>query len=54
MLQENHTFDNYFGMLIRIGEPTETGLSQQCVGVPQCWNIGDDGVTYNVEASTKS
>jgi phospholipase C len=36
MLQENHTFDNYFGML---------NPYRQSNG----WNVGDDGVTYNVD-----
>ena len=36
MLQENHTFDNYFGMLNPYRESNH-------------WNIGDDGNTYNVD-----
>jgi phospholipase C len=36
LLQENHSFDNYFGML------NPYRLSNG-------WNIGDDGVTYNVD-----
>ena len=36
MLQENHTFDNYFGML----NPYR---------IANGWNIGDDGNTYNVD-----
>ena len=36
MLQENHTFDNYFGML---------NPYRQSHG----WNIGDDGNTYDVD-----
>jgi phospholipase C len=36
MLQENHTFDNYFGML----NPYR---------VSNGWNIGDDGKAYNVD-----
>ena len=36
MLQENHTFDNYFGML---------NPYRQANG----WNVGDDGSTYNVD-----
>lgn len=36
MLQENHTFDNYFGML---------NPYRQSRG----WNIGDDGNIYNVD-----
>jgi len=36
MLQENHTFDNYFGML----NPYRKSNG---------WNIGDDGVTYDVD-----
>jgi phospholipase C len=51
MLQENHTFDNYFGMLNPYREdPDKTGICpNNASGVPQCWNIGDDGVTYNVD-----
>jgi phospholipase C len=41
MLQENHTFDNYFGMLNPYRQSNSTGS--------QYWNIGDDGVTYNVD-----
>ncbi len=36
MLQENHTFDNYFGML----NPYRRANG---------WNVGDDGVTYTVD-----
>ena len=36
MLQENHTFDNYFGML---------NPYRQTNG----WNIGDDGKDYDVD-----
>jgi phospholipase C len=36
MLQENHTFDNYFGMLNSYRQS-------------QGWNIGADGNTYNVD-----
>jgi phospholipase C len=36
MLQENHSFDNYFGML---------NPYRQSAG----WNVGDDGKTYNVD-----
>jgi len=36
MLQENHTFDNYFGML----NPYRQANNM---------NVGDDGVTYNVD-----
>jgi phospholipase C len=36
MLQENHSFDNYFGML----NPYR---------VANQWNVGDDGVTYQVD-----
>ena len=36
MLQENHTFDNYFGML----NPYRKANN---------WNIGDDGVDYEVD-----
>jgi phospholipase C len=41
MLQENHTFDNYFGMLNPYRKANSTN------GQP--WNIGDDGNTYNVD-----
>jgi phospholipase C len=36
MLQENHSFDNYFGML----NPYR---------ITNGWNVGDDGNTYNVD-----
>jgi phospholipase C len=36
MLQENHTFDNYFGMLNPYRESNG-------------WNVGEDGKTYNVD-----
>ncbi len=36
MLQENHTFDNYFGMLNPYREANG-------------WNIGDDGNNYQVD-----
>ena len=36
MLQENHTFDNYFGMLNPYREANG-------------WNVGEDGKTYNVD-----
>jgi len=36
MMQENHTFDNYFGML----NPYRAANG---------WNVGDDGNTYNVD-----
>jgi len=36
MMQENHSFDNYFGML---------NPYRQANG----WNVGDDGKTYNVD-----
>jgi phospholipase C len=36
MLQENHSFDNYFGML----NPYR---------IANKWNVGDDGVTYQVD-----
>jgi phospholipase C len=51
MLQENHTFDNYFGMLNPYRKnPNKNGICpNNTSGVPQCWNIGDDGVTYNVD-----
>jgi len=41
MLQENHSFDNYFGMLNPYRQtPQPNG---------EVWNIGDDGNTYNVD-----
>jgi len=51
MLQENHTFDDYFGMLNPYREnPNGNGVCpNNASGVPQCWNIGDNGVTYNVD-----
>jgi phospholipase C len=51
MLQENHTFDDYFGMLNPYREnPDGNGICpNNASGVPQCWNIGDDGNTYNVD-----
>ena len=39
--QENHSFDNYFGMLNPYRQANQTN--------GQYWNIGDDGVTYNVD-----
>ncbi len=36
MLQENHTFDNYFGMLNPYRKANK-------------WNVGDDGVDYEVD-----
>jgi len=41
MLQENHSFDNYFGMLNPYREANSTN--------GQAWNVGDDGKTYNVD-----
>ncbi|MHB8301998.1 MAG: alkaline phosphatase family protein [Acidobacteriaceae bacterium] len=41
MLQENHTFDNYFGMLNQYRQANSTN--------GQAWNVGDNGVTYNVD-----
>jgi phospholipase C len=41
MLQENHTFDNYFGMLNPYRQSQKTGS--------QAWNVGDNGMTYNVD-----
>ena len=41
MLQENHTFDDYFGMLNPYRKANNTN--------GQAWNIGDDGKTYNVD-----
>jgi phospholipase C len=51
MLQENHTFDDYFGMLNPYREnPSGNGVCpNNASGVPQCWNVGDNGVTYNVD-----
>ena len=51
MLQENHTFDNYFGMLNPYRDnPNGNGTCpNNASGVAQCWNIGDDGVTYDVD-----
>jgi phospholipase C len=54
MLQENHTFDNYFGMLNPYrADPLGNGGGANCPanasGASQCWNIGDDGNTYNVD-----
>src|SRR5262249_16103779 len=36
MLQENHSFDNYFGMLNPYRKTNQ-------------WNVGDDGVDYEVD-----
>ena len=36
MLQENHSFDNYFGML----NPYRKANN---------WNVGDDGIDYEVD-----
>jgi phospholipase C len=41
MLQENHTFDDYFGMLNPYRKSNNTN--------GQAWNVGDDGNTYNVD-----
>ena len=41
MMQENHTFDNYFGMLNPYRKANSTN--------GQAWNVGDDGNTYNVD-----
>ena len=41
MLQENHSFDNYFGML----NPYRAGKNPS----GQNWSVGDDGVTYTVD-----
>jgi phospholipase C len=41
MLQENHSFDNYFGML----NPYRATNG---------WNVGDDGVTYDVDGLVDS
>jgi phospholipase C len=41
MLQENHTFDNYFGML----NPYRAANSTN----GQLWNTGDNGVVYSVD-----
>jgi phospholipase C len=42
MLQENHSFDNYFGMLNPYRQMMKSTNGQ-------AWNVGDDGVTYNVD-----
>jgi phospholipase C len=41
MLQENRTFDTYFGMLNPYRKSHSTS--------GQAWNVGDDGNTYNVD-----
>jgi phospholipase C len=41
MLQENHSFDNYFGMLNPYRAANKTGT--------QLWNTGDNGVVYNID-----
>jgi phospholipase C len=41
MLQENHTFDNYFGMLNPYRGSNSTNK--------QKWNTGDDGIIYTVD-----
>jgi phospholipase C len=41
MLQENHSFDNYFGMLNPYRAANNTN--------GQVWNVGDDNVTYTVD-----
>jgi phospholipase C len=41
MLQENHSFDNYFGMLNPYRQANSTN--------GQAWNVGDDGNTYDVD-----
>ncbi|MHB8389664.1 MAG: alkaline phosphatase family protein [Acidobacteriaceae bacterium] len=41
MLQENHTFDNYFGMLNPYRQTNSTGK--------QAWDVGDNGVIYTVD-----
>lgn len=41
MLQENHSFDNYFGMLNPYRQANSTN--------GQAWDIGDDGKTYTVD-----
>jgi phospholipase C len=45
-LQENHTFDNYFGML---NVYRKSNSSPGADGATQPWNVGDDGNTYNVD-----
>ena len=45
MMQENHSFDNYFGML----NPYRTANSTTAASGTQAWNIGDDGNTYNID-----
>jgi phospholipase C len=42
MMQENHSFDNYFGML----NPYRQGKTS---ANSEIWNVGDDGLTYNVD-----
>jgi len=51
IMQENHTFDNYLGMLNPYRkDPLGTGTCpNNAAGVPQCYNVGDDGNTYNVD-----
>ena len=51
MMQENHSFDNYLGMLNPYRkDPLGTGTCpNNAAGVPQCYNVGDDGNTYNVD-----
>jgi len=42
LMQENRSFDNYFGML----NPYRQGKTP---ANSQIWNVGDDGKTYNVD-----
>lgn len=42
MMQENHSFDNYFGML----NPYRQGKTS---ANSEVWNVGDDGLIYNVD-----
>ncbi|MGA2537484.1 MAG: alkaline phosphatase family protein [Terracidiphilus sp.] len=51
LMQENHSFDNYLGMLNPYRKnPSGTGTCpNNAQGVPQCYNVGDDGNTYNVD-----
>jgi phospholipase C len=42
MMQENHSFDDYFGML----NPYRQGKTS---ANSEVWNVGDDGLTYNVD-----
>ena len=43
-MQENRTFDTYFGMLNKY-----RANSQTILGTATPWNIGDDGTEYDVD-----